>query len=99
MIVKTLGFLDILTALSLWIFHFFHITSDKFILLLAFYLLTKGIFFSITSVSIANLSVVSFLDIISASLIFITLSSPLPSFIIILVSLFLLQKGIFSLFA
>ena len=79
MILKILGFLDIISALSIWLAHFFHIIPQSFLMLIAFYLLAKGIFF-----------------LISAVIIFISFSVNMPGFIIILVSLFLIQKGIFS---
>lgn len=93
MIVKILGVLDILAALFLWLFHFFHIIPEEIILILAFYLLAKGVVFLISK------DIASMLDVLCAVLIFINLQSALPSFIIILISVFLLQKGILSLLA
>lgn len=90
MILKILGSLDIFTALSLWIFHFFHIIPEKFIMVLAFYLLAKGIFFLISQ------DIASILDVICAGIIFLSFNFTIPAFVIILVSLFLLQKGILS---
>jgi hypothetical protein len=91
MIVKILGILDIITALSLWLFFFFHIVPEKLVLLLAFYLLAKGIFI------LTSRDITSIIDVISAGLIFLALNFTIPGFIIIIVTLFLLQKGIFSL--
>jgi hypothetical protein len=93
MILKILGFLDILSALSFWLFYFFKLVPEKFILLIIFYLLAKGVFFLISK------DIASILDVISAFIIFLALSFTLPAFLVILISLFLLQKGILSLLA
>ena len=91
MIVKILGVLDILTAIFFWIFAFFGIGPKTLVMILAFYLLIKGVIFLISA------DIASIIDIISAALIFLSLNFPLPKIIIILVALFLLQKGVFSL--
>tara|TARA_Y100000310_G_C20631812_1_gene789058 strand:+ start:860 stop:1141 length:282 start_codon:yes stop_codon:yes gene_type:complete len=90
MILKIFGALDIIAALSIWFGHFFNIIPQSFITLIAFYLLAKGIFFLISA------DIASILDVISAIIIFISFSVNMPGFIIIIVSLFLIQKGIFS---
>ncbi len=91
MIVKFLGGLDILSALAFWFFFFFNIIPEKIIILVAFYLLVKGVFFLISR------DIASLLDIISSGIIFLSLNYAIPSFVAILTSLFLLQKGILSL--
>jgi len=93
MIVKILGLLDIISALSFWLFALFHIIPQTLILIIAFYLLIKGAIFLISK------DIASILDIICAGIIFLALNSGIPKFVAILVSLFLLQKGIFSLLA
>ena len=93
MIIKILGILDILAALSFWLFFFVKIVPETFLLLLAFYLLVKGIFFLISR------DIASILDVICAGIIFLTLNYQMPAFIAVLVSLFLIQKGILSLLA
>lgn len=93
MIIKILGILDILTALLFWLSAFFHIIPEKILLIVAFYLLAKGIFFIISR------DIASILDVISAGIIFISLNFTLPAIVVILVALFLLQKGILSLLA
>lgn len=92
MIVKILGALDILVALSFWVFGIFHISvMSGFILVLGFFLLVKGIAFATT------LNITSILDIICALIIMGATSMVMPKIVIIIVSLFLLQKGIFSM--
>jgi hypothetical protein len=92
MIVKILGVLDIFVAICFWIFGIFHLSfMSSFILILGFYLLIKGIAFATT------LNVVSIIDIVCALIIIGSNSYPMPIVVVIIVSLFILQKGIFSL--
>ena len=92
MIVKILGFLDIFTALCFFVFGIFHTISNDFILLLGLILLIKGFIF------IFGGSITSGLDIISGIIIMISVSVAMPNLIIIIISLFLLQKGAISFF-
>ncbi len=70
----------------------FNIQSwSGFVLLLGLFLLVKGIVF------ITQLSLASILDIISSIAIITASSFELPVIVVVIVSLFLLQKGIFSL--
>jgi len=92
MIIKILGVLDILIAVNFWIFGIFQIKSlSGFVLILAFFLLIKGIFFVI------SLNFISIIDIICAVAIIASTIFPLHFFIVIMISFFLIQKGIFSL--
>lgn len=88
--IKILGSLDIFSAIMVWIAAVFHIIPSPLLLLIAFYLLTKGVFFLISA------DIASIIDIICAVLIFLSLSFDMPVFVSIIVALFLLQKGIFS---
>ena len=91
MIVKILGILDIFVAIFFWVFMIFNISYlSGFVFLLGLFLLAKGIVF------VTTLNIASILDIMS-SVIIIGSSANLPVIIVIIVSLFLLQKGIFSL--
>ena len=93
MIIKVLGILDIFVGMCFWLFGIFHIIPNNFILILGLFLLVKGVIF------VATLNIVSVLDIISA-LIIITASASeivMPKLVVIIVTLFLLQKGIFSM--
>lgn len=96
MIVKILGFLDLLTAIFLWLGYFFKIIPEQFLLLVAFYLLIKGVFFIILS---AGTSIASFVDVIISGIIFLSFQHTIPKFLIILISLHLIIKGILSLIA
>ena len=91
MIIKLLGILDIFIAMCFWIFGIFGWIPENFILLIGLFLLGKGIVF------LTGLSVASALDIISAIIIIIGSAYDLPIVIVIVVSLFLVQKGIVSL--
>jgi len=93
MIIKILGILDIFVGACFWLFGIFHIIPESFILILGLFLLVKGIVF------ITGLSITSFLDIISSVIIIIASSGQIiiPKLIVIIVTLFLIQKGIFSL--
>ena len=90
MIIKILGLLDIFVAACFWLFGIWGLIPANFILLLGLFLLAKGVVFS------TKLNVISILDIVSSIIIILSASNPMPDFVIILVALFLLQKGIFS---
>ena len=94
MIVKILGFLDIIVGISFWLFGIFHLEIlAGFILLMGLFLLAKGIAFA------TQMSIASILDILSAILIASATYTPFPNLIIIIISLFLIQKGIISIIA
>lgn len=93
MIIKLLGILDIISGMLFWLDGFFKIIPDSVIMFLVFYLIIKGLIFIISK------DIASILDIISGVIIYFSLSYVLPAFIIIIVTLFLLQKGILSLIA
>jgi hypothetical protein len=92
MLVKILGILDIFIAVCFWMFGMFRMEFlSGFILVLGLILLAKGIIF-ITGISIASV-----IDIIVALMIIWASSVYMPVALIFIISLFLLQKGIFSL--
>jgi len=91
MIIKILGILDIFVGIIFWLFGVFGIIPKSFILLIGIILLVKGLIFSIKP------NITSILDVISAILIISATSITFPFIVIFLVSLFLLQKGVFSL--
>jgi len=91
MIIKVLGILDLFVGVIFWLFGIFHIIPSSFVLILGLFLLAKGIIF------ITGLSITSFLDIISAIVIITATSVTLPNLVVILISIFLIQKGIFSM--
>ena len=89
---KILGALDTLVALVFWLFGIFHLDFiSGFIMVLGFYLLIKGIAFAMT------LNGVSVIDIICALVILSSTTYVMPKFVVIILSLYLLQKGIFSM--
>ena len=90
MIVKILGLLDILTGLSFWLFFFYNFIPESFLVFFAFLLLIKGASFLILE-QIASIG-----DVISALVIFLALYVILPEIIVIIITLYLLQKGAFS---
>jgi len=92
MIVKFLGILDIVVGLSFWIFGVFNVGSfGGLVFILGLFLLVKGLVFAMGG------DRVSVFDVIFGIVIIIGASMVIPKFIIIIISLFLLQKGIFSL--
>lgn len=93
MIIKILGIIDIFVGMCFWLFGIFHLLPESFILILGLFLLVKGIVF------ITGLSIVSFLDILSSIIIIIASASEvtMPNIVVIIITLFLLQKGIFSM--
>jgi hypothetical protein len=92
MIVKILGVLDIFVALVFWLFGMFELSvMTGFILVLGLFLLAKGLVFA------ASFNLISVLDILSGIIIIAATGFAMPKVIVIIVSLFLLQKGIFSL--
>jgi len=91
MIIKILGILDIIAAMLFWIFGVFNVLPHTLILLAAFYLLIKGSIFLISA------DIASVIDILCAIVFFLSLSFVIPKIIVIIISLFLIQKGIFSL--
>lgn len=93
MTIKILGIMDIVTAIVFLVFIIFNIKSlAGLVLLLGFFLLVKGIVF------VGNLSLASLFDIVSSIFIIYASSNEIHIIFVIAVSLFLLQKGIFSLF-
>lgn len=92
MIVKILGILDILAGILFWIGSFFGFISPQVILIVAFYLIAKGAAFLISE------HLMSALDVLSGIVIFASLSFAIPEIMVILITLYLLQKGIFSMF-
>ena len=92
MIIKILGFLDIVVGLSFWLFGVFGIESlAGLILIFGLLLLVKGIIFVI------GMDFISMVDIIFGIVVIVGSSVEMPILVIIVVSLFLIQKGVFSL--
>jgi len=91
MLVKLLGFLDVFIAVCFWLFGILNLFPGRFIMILGFILLIKGLIF------IIGFSAVSILDVIFGILIAVAPSVALPKWIVIIISLFIVQKGIFSL--
>jgi len=91
MIVKVLGILDIFVAACFWIFGILGWIPSSFVFVLGLFLLVKGIVF------VTGFAISSILDIVSAIIIISATSIDMPNLVVILVTLFLLQKGLFSL--
>ena len=92
MIIKLLGILDLFIGICFWIFGVFNLEfMSGFIFILGIILLVKGVIF------MTQLSIASILDIISAILIISSASMGLPIVIVIIITLFLFEKGIMSL--
>ena len=94
LILKILGLLDIIAAIIFWIYGIFQIEFlSSFILILGFIMLIKGVSFSLVS----GLDLISIGDAVIGLLIIATSQFFLPKIIVIIISLFLLQKGVFSI--
>ena len=92
MIIKALGIFDIILAVLFLIMNVFNLGSlTGIVFLLGLFLLAKGLAFS------TRLDIASVLDIITAVLVIIGTSLELPFFIVFIVFIYLLQKGIFSI--
>jgi hypothetical protein len=92
--VKILGTVDLVTAILFWVFMIFEIAAlTDTVLFLGIFLLAKGIVFATT------LDIASVLDIFSAIIIIIGSAFGLWTLLVVIVSIYLLQKGIFSWFS
>jgi len=92
MILKLLGILDIIIAICFWIFGMFRFDIlAVLVLILGFILLVKGIIF------LTGFSISSFLDVICAFIIIASISVSMNVIVVFIVAIYLLQKGIFSL--
>jgi hypothetical protein len=89
--IKLLGILDIFAGICFWLAGIFHFIPTNWILILGIILLLKGAIF------ITGLSPASFLDLISAGIMVLFYSTSIPNMIVIITSLFLIQKGFFSM--
>ena len=88
--IKILGFLDLLTALSLTATHYGWLNSNKVLFVFILYLLIKGWAF--------KGDIASAIDLVIA-LYMITLMFGFHSFLTVIAIIYLLQKAIFSLIA
>ena len=92
MIIRILGTFDIFIGICFWLFGIFNLIPSRFIIILGLILLVKGIVF------VWGFSLVSVLDIISAIMIIIAGGTGIViKLVVILISLFLIQKGAFSI--
>lgn len=89
--IQILGILDILSAGLFFTSSYSGIIPSLWMTIVGFYLLVKGAAFLIAR------DIASIIDVISAGIIFLSLAFTIPKAIVIIVSLFLLQKGVFSL--
>lgn len=94
-IIKLLGIMDIFIAIVFWIFGIFRLQDNtlmmSFIMLLGFVILVKGVAFVISA------DIASILDIVCGLIIIGSTAVIMPKVVVIIVALFLLQKGIFSM--
>ena len=91
-IIKVLGFFDLLVGIVFWVFGMFGIIPGNFITLLGLIILVKGLIF------VASKDIASVLDIVSGGIILVSFQVVMPEIVVILVSLYLIQKGVFSVF-
>ena len=91
-IVKGLGFFDLLAGVVFWVFGMFGVIPGNFITFLGLVILVKG------GIFVASKDIASILDVISGVLILVSVQVAMPEIVVILVSLYLIQKGMFSVF-
>ncbi len=92
MLIKLFGILDIVISVLFFIAKIFNINYlNSLILLLGIFLLVKGMVFFIKP------NITSMLDVTSSIIIIASSSINVHIIIVIIVSLFLFQKGVFSL--
>lgn len=91
MIIKILGVCDIISGLLIFLNSMYNFIPETIMLVAGFYLLIKGIVFVIGK------DFASIIDVICSLVIFISLAYSIPYFISVIIFVFLLQKGIFSL--
>lgn len=93
-LVKVLGIGDLLTGVLFWATSMFNV-SESLLMIGAFYLLGKGLFF----VFVTGLtSIASYIDIACSIIIFINFTANVPFILKTAVVIFLVVKGIASLF-
>lgn len=96
MVIKILGAIDLVIGIIFWIQGIVisvfgaHLFPEIFISFLGMVLLAKGLIFLI------GLDVMSFIDVICAAVIMLSPSVKMPFVIYTMVSIFLIQKGVFS---
>jgi len=95
MLIKILGFFDIISAIVLFLASFIDFAVPV-MLIFAFCLIAKGIFFIILGGLNAG-SFANFIDILAGVLFYLSISFGLPKILFVVFSLLLLQKGVFSL--
>ena len=92
MLIKLLGFLDIVSAVIFFINNtVFHLLPTSIVLLVAIYLLIKGIIFVLSA------DFASIIDIICGIIIISSAFFILPKLIAVIIAVYLVQKGIFSM--
>jgi len=91
MIIKILGILDIILGIFLFL-AILKLIVTPVLLVGAFYLLAKSIFFSLEKISLGNV-----LDFIVAAIIMLTVFAAMPGIVLFIAGIFLIQKGFFSL--
>jgi len=91
MIIKTLGILDVVIGILFFISGIFNLIPATIIFIAGLFLLIKGIVF------ISDFNLPSILDIISGAIVILSTLITMPTLIIYLVTIYLIQKGMFSL--
>lgn len=91
MFVKFLGIIDLFVGVSYLIIFYSNNIQNSFILIIGIILLLKGLIF------ISSLNFASIMDAFLGLIIIISSSINMPIWIVLPVSIFLVQKGIFSM--
>jgi len=91
MVIAFLGIMDLLAGIFFWIFGLFGIIPEFFINFFGMFILLKGLIF------VWGKDFASVLDIIAALILMLAVVTKMPALIVIIVSLYLIQKGAMSL--
>jgi len=90
MVVKLLGTLDLIAALLFFLSAIFSIVPQSWVVVIGLYVLVKGIIFAISK------DYASFIDIASGTVILLSINFPIHIVIVVIVCLYLVQKGVVS---
>jgi len=92
MILKVLGAVDILIGIVFWFYGVFGIFPEQLIVFLGLVLVVKGLIFVI------GMDVASVLDVVAGAVIIVAGGGvSMPFLVVVLVAVFLVQKGVVSL--
>jgi len=91
MLVKILGIADLISIILFWTSQVFDFVPHKIIFIIALYFLIKG------GIFLLFVDIASILDVLSGIVIFASIYLGIPWILTVIVTIYLLQKALFSL--